>query len=252
MEIILIVNLKSICQIPSTRTQLQQLGTLRLHANIDELVPELGHVSIECWCLKPFASNSNSNRNSYIKVVAFRPLGLSFASGYISIEVDEACPGFTILNTSAAQCKWKINKKNLYSTQPNRCCPHMKLSHSVVCLGNKQKNLRAANMQLVAWSLSQGFPPGFLWGVSGWAVGGANAISPCSLHKTCSWNFPPSNFILEFHSSNFVIEIKVCKVSSKSNRMQHTWTLSKPNPSINWTVRQRTWQHWENLVIYFD
>lgn len=75
-------------------------GTLRLHANIDELVPELGHVSIECWCLKPFASNSNSN--SYIKVVACRPLGLSFASGYISIEVDEACPGFTILNTSAA------------------------------------------------------------------------------------------------------------------------------------------------------
>jgi len=123
-------------------------GTLRLHANIDELVPELGHVSIECWCLKPFASNSNSN--SYIKVVACRPLGLSFASGYISIEVDEACPGFTILNTSAAQCKWKINKKNLYSTQPNHCCPHMKLSHSVVCLGNKQKNLRAANMQLVA------------------------------------------------------------------------------------------------------
>lgn len=35
----------------------------------------------------------------------------------------------------------------------------------------------------------------------------------------------PSNFMLLFHSSNFVIEIKVCKLRAKSNLMQHTRAL---------------------------
>jgi len=98
-------------------------------------------------------------------------------------------------------------------------------------------------MQLVAWSLSQGFPRAKRRGVNPM---GLMQFPHWSLHITCSWNFPPSNFILEFHSSNFVIEIKVCKVSSKSKpNATHMNTFNrKSNPSIsfalNWIGRQRT------------
>lgn len=107
---------------------------------------------------------------------------------------------------------------------PNRfMCPHIKYNFliwlSVSAINGK--NLRAANMQLVAGYLSQG---------SAELIRGVIAIHPRMGHVWCSRNFvlvsqvPPT--MLHMPLKKLCNWNQVCKVSWKSNLMQYTWTLS--------------------------